>query len=233
MIKLIMVLLLLTGQLFSSTEFSVIKEDELELHYDKGLNPYTVEYAMKLLKHTKEYYTQIFNKTNYIPLKIYLYSSTINFISEQNASYWQNFIFQSDSVYINNVDFLLEENSFHIIIKYVMIYNYLLAEYKERIPPWFLNAMALHASNLVFPKSEVTFANFDDMVSNLTNFTLKDEYYQANNKLKQGITDLVNDHQLARVLEFMENCLDYEDFKKKFFQFFGFSLSEYKKTISN
>lgn len=215
----------------SAAQFSLMKENSFEIYYEKRLNPYTVEYAIKLLKHSKKEIDRIFKITNSVNFKIYLYADTINFITEQKAMWWESYLFKTNVVYINNVDYLMEKNCFNLIIKYLIAYRYLLEEYKNRVPGWFLKGLSLYFAKLTFPDSGIKFRKFDELLKKLENYTTKEEYQQSHRSLYEGISYLANNFTFDKIIEFINQSKSHQEFEKLFFQFFGLQLSNFKEMM--
>jgi len=226
-----LIFLLCSVSLIYGAQFSLMKENEFELYYEKTLNPYTVEYAIKLLKHSKEEIVSVFKITNSVNFKIYLYADTINFISEQKGMWWESYLFKTNVVYINNVDFLMEKNCFNIIIKYLVVYRYLLEQFKNKVPGWFLKGISLYFAKLSFPDSGIKFKNFDELLKKLENYTTKEEYQQSHKCLYEGISYLANNFTFDKLIEFINQSKSYQNFENLFFQFFGLQLSNFKEMM--
>ena len=145
--------------------------------------------------------------------------------------WWESYIFKTNFVYINNVDFLMEKNSFNLIIKYLITYRYLLVNFKEKIPAWFLKGVALYFANLTFPASDIKFTDFKELLDKLDNYATKEEFYQANRHLYNGIDYLASNYTFDKIVKFIKNCNTTQDFEKLFFQFFGLHINEFKEII--
>jgi len=234
MIRFIFIFILsITANLYSNNDYAVIKNDGFNIYYKKNINYYTVEYAVKLFSKSKAEFIEAFKDVKPTNIDIYIYADTVDFISDGIGMWWENFVFKSNKIYINNIDLHMEKNSLNRIIKYSVTYKYLINSYTDIIPEWFLRSVSLYFAKLKFPKSSSKIRDFNDIVDKIDSYTTKDECYKVNNLLYNGMEYLSNNYGFDKVVKCIQEGKEGSDFSQRFLQELGISLDEYKEIILN
>lgn len=232
MLKFIIPIFLFSFNLFG-TDFKFIKEKEIEIFYEKEVNPYKVEYVIQVLKNTKNTLTEKFGFTNFKNFKIFIYQDTINFISDGVGKWWHNYIFKSNILYIQNIETLMQQNILHKVLCYAFSRFQIIENFdKNRIPEWFFVGLALYFSKLNFNDQGIIFKNFNELINNLNNNSFNQEkFYQASHNIYGGISYLSERFGFDKLIELINVSQTESDFEKNFFQFFGITLNDFKEII--
>ncbi len=214
--------------IYGQYQYKTIKEDNFIIHYPYNFNSYTLEYIIKLIKIDQSSFSNDFKITNKIKTEVYLYNDTVTFIQKENVRWWQNYIIKSNGFAVNNIDLLMQNNKLNLILKYLFYKFYLLKTYKNRIPAWFLNGLALYWSKLKFSNTAtVNFNNFQEVIDKLKNYSFQYEYYGSNMVCLKMINYLYDNYNHYDILQLLKNSNNYKEFKVNFFNIFGISYQEF------
>lgn len=228
--SLIIFSLLIKTALFAN--FSLIKEENLNIYYSKTINPYTTEYIIKLAKTFNGNFKLTFNITNNNPINLYLYDNTVQFINEQSTMWWQNYLIKSNNIYLNNLDLLLEKNSLQNILKYLIFYVNLNYIYSDHISPWLINGIAIYYSDKgLFKKNGVILVDFNQITEKLNKFTFQEEFEQVNYYCFKAVSYMIENYNEKTFYNYINQLKNPGDYSNNFFNFFGISFPEFTQEI--
>lgn len=224
-LPLIIVFTLLSGLV---ADFKEIKEARFSIFYEKDVNIISLEYVVKLLKGIDDKFHDKFALTNIQPSSLYLYNDTINFMNSQKVMWWQNYSIKSNHIALNNIELLLQQNSLHDILKYLIFYMNLNYFYHKKVPSWVINGLAIYYSgNKYFSSARRQFNSFNEFQKKIQQYTTQEEFKAAHYYCYKGIKYILDQYGEEKLFEYLNNVNTEEEFSKNFFNFFGISFQEY------
>ncbi len=230
---LIVFILIFIPELFAG--FQHHKErGNFNFYYDKKLNQYSLEYIISLTEIFDMKCKKKFFCTNSSSLDIYLYNDTARFINEQKGRWWQKYVIKSNSAAVNNIELLLQQNGLKNLLKYIIYRNNIINSFKNRLPVWFSNGLAIYYSDETFFKNKgLKFSSFEEFVKKLDNYTTKEECEQANYNCCKSIKYLVDNFGEDKILEYIKTIKTEKEFENKFYNFFKTTYKDFIKVSMN
>ncbi len=209
-------------------DFKLMKEGVFEFHYMSNINPFTVEYVSQISKEINLRFQETFFMTNGNNIILTMYNDMGQFLKDQSLPWWQNYTIRSNTIFLNNIDLLLEKNFLQSFLKYAIFRINFFEQYHANVPEWILIGMALlYTDKTLFPHHSMKWVNFKSVLNKLHNASSLDEFEEAHYYCMKGVEYIMKTYQEDSFIKYMNENKSLSEFEEKFFNFTGMSYSEF------
>ncbi len=222
---------LLSLNAYSNTEWNNLKEKNCDFFYTYDFNLSTLEYIIKLSKIHLSSCSNEFHLKSISPLKIYIYTDIVKFMGEKNAAWWQTFVLEKDSIYIYNVQLMMQKNILNYILKYLIYNAELSIKYKNVLDEWFINGLALYFSKFpVSANSDISITSFTDFNNKLQSPETENDFKQANFLCYKAVAYLFENYDNETIINIINTAKTKDELHNSFFNRLGLTYSDFINT---